>query len=414
VRDDGVAAALFDRVDRLLEAPVGERLDLAAATADEMVVMPRVACCFVADDAVAEVDPLHEPTLVQALQHAVHARQADLLAALRERVEDLLRATAAILRFEMLEHERPGGSGAVAGVPELGARVRCPVHWTNDNENRYRPPVVRIVLVAVALLACAACGPAGGSRSVVAAFYPLAYAAREVGGGAYTVHDLTPAGAEPHDVELTPQAVAEIQRAGVVLYLSHGFQPAVSDAVRHATGKRVDVLAGLPVKPSDPHVWLDPVLYARIVRKVGAALGRPRAAAALATRVLALDGAYRRGLADCRRRSFVTSHAAFGYLAARYDLHQIAITGIDPESEPSPQKVASLARLVRTTRIDTVFFERLVSPKLAQTVAREAGVRTAVLDPIEGLTPAEARSGATYLSLMRRNLAALRQVLGCR
>jgi zinc transport system substrate-binding protein len=401
-------------VDRLLEAPVGERLDLAAGAADEVVVVTRVARGLVPDDAVAEVDALHEPALVQPLEHAVDARQPDLASSLRERVADLVRAAAAVLRLEMLEHECPGGAGPVAGVPQLGQRVRSPVHWTDDNENRYRPPVMRIVLAAVVLVACAACGPAGGSRSVVAAFYPLAYAAREVGGGAYTVHDLTPAGAEPHDVELTPQSVAEIQRAGVVLFLSHGFQPAVSDAVRHATGKRVDVLAGLPVKPSDPHVWLDPVLYARIVRKVGLALGRPRAAAALAARVEKLDGSYRRGLAHCRRRSFVTSHAAFGYLAARYDLHQIAITGIDPESEPSPRKLASLVRLVRDAHIDTVFFERLVSPKLAQTVAREANVRTAVLDPIEGLTPAEARSGATYLSLMRRNLTALRQVLGCR
>jgi zinc transport system substrate-binding protein len=273
---------------------------------------------------------------------------------------------------------------------------------------------MRIVLALAAVLACAACGPAGGSRSVVAAFYPLAYAAGEIGGTAYDVHNLTPAGAEPHDVELTPQAVAEIQRAGVVLYLSHRFQPAVSDAVRHAVGKRVDVLAGLGVKRSDPHVWLDPVLYARIVRRIGVALGHERAAAALAARVLRLDGEYRRGLAHCARREFVTSHAAFGYLSARYGLRQIAITGIDPESEPSPQKLALLARLVRREHIGTVFFERLVSPKLAQAVAREAGVHTAVLDPIEGLTPQEARHGATYLSLMRRNLASLREVLGCR
>jgi zinc transport system substrate-binding protein len=273
---------------------------------------------------------------------------------------------------------------------------------------------MRIILATCLLLACAACGPAGGRHSVVAAFYPLAYAAREVGGTAYAVHDLTPAGAEPHDVELTPRAVAEIQRAGVVLYLSHGFQPAVSDAVRQASGKRVDVLAGLPVRRSDPHVWLDPVLYARIVRRIGAALERPGRADALAARVLRLDGAYRRGLAHCTRRDFVTSHAAFGYLAARYRLRQIAITGIDPESEPSPRELASLARLVRREHIGTVFFERLVSPKLAQTVAREAGARAAVLDPIEGLTPQEARDGATYLTLMRRNLAALREALGCR
>jgi zinc transport system substrate-binding protein len=273
---------------------------------------------------------------------------------------------------------------------------------------------MRIVLALVAVTACAACGPAGGRRSVVAAFYPLAYAAEQVGGTAYDIRNLTPAGAEPHDVELTPQAVAEIQRGAVVLYLSHGFQPAVSEAVRHASGKRVDVLAGLGVRRSDPHVWLDPVLYARIVRRIGIALGRPRAAAILAARVLRLDGEYRRGLAHCVRREFVTSHAAFGYLSARYGLRQIAITGMDPESEPSPQKLASLTRLVRREHIDTVFFERLVSPKLAQTVARDAGVRTAVLDPIEGLTPQEARDGATYLSLMRKNLAALRQVLGCR
>jgi zinc transport system substrate-binding protein len=127
-----------------------------------------------------------------------------------------------------------------------------------------------------------------------------------------------------------------------------------------------------------------------------------------------LDHAYRKGLAQCARRTFVTSHAAFGYLAARYGLRQIAITGIDPESEPSPKSLAHLTQLVRREHISTVFFERLVSPKLAQTVAREAGAKTAVLDPIEGLTADEQRQGATYFSLMRQNLRELRTVLGCR
>jgi zinc transport system substrate-binding protein len=281
---------------------------------------------------------------------------------------------------------------------------------------------MRIVLALIVLAclgsACAGCGPAGGPRSVVAAFYPLAYAAEQVGGPAFDVRNLTPPGAEPHDVELTPRSVAEIQRAGVVLYLSHGFQPAVADAVAHADGKRIDVLAGLDLKAkagrTDPHVWLDPVLYARIVRRVGRALDRPSAAAALARRVSNLAREYRRGLAHCARRDFVTSHAAFGYLAARYGLRQIAITGIDPESEPAPRKLASLVRLVRREHVGTVFFERLASPRLAQTIAREAGARTAVLDPIEGLTPNEVRSGATYFSLMRHNLHELRDELGCR
>jgi zinc transport system substrate-binding protein len=276
---------------------------------------------------------------------------------------------------------------------------------------------------ATALSGCGAGSKAtSSSTNVVAAFYPLAWAAEGVGGRAVAVTNLTPSGAEPHDVELTPREVAKLQGADVVLYLSHGFQPAVEKAVGDASGRRVDILAGLKLRTgvgddagkADPHVWLDPMLFARIVRRIGDVLGRRGAGEALAQRVRTLDGAYRRGLLHCARREFVTSHAAFGYLAARYGLHQIPITGIDPEAEPSPRKLADLARLVRRERISTVFFERLVSPKLAQTVAREAGAETAVLDPIEGLTPADAKGGATYLSVMRRNLAALRGALACR
>jgi zinc transport system substrate-binding protein len=285
--------------------------------------------------------------------------------------------------------------------------------------------VLRIVLAIGIVLIAAACGSSsgsGGGTQIVAAFYPLAYAAEQIGGSSVHVRNLTPSGAEPHDIELTPRDVADLQGADVVLYLSHDFQPAVQKAVAEARGKRIDVLSGLPLVSgvgdeagkTDPHVWLDPVLYERIVKRIGAVLDRPVAAEALAAKVHRLDLDYRAGLAHCARRDFVTSHAAFGYLAARYGLHQVAITGIDPESEPAPQKLASLARLVRRLHIGTVFFERLVSPRLAETVAREAGAKTAVLDPIEGLTPAEAKTGATYLSVMRQNLAQLRRVLGCR
>jgi zinc transport system substrate-binding protein len=267
---------------------------------------------------------------------------------------------------------------------------------------------VRTILVAgAAVLLCAGCGGASaGSGGVVAAFYPLAWAAEGVG-----VHakNLTPPGAEPHDIELTPRVVAEIQRADVVLYLSHGFQPAVAKALEGAHGKRVDALTGVRLRDDDPHVWLDPVRFAQVVRRVAVALGREQRGQALARRVLALDRDYRRGLAQCKRREFVTSHAAFGYLAARYGLHQIAITGVDPESEPSAQTLRRLAALVRRAHIRTVFFERLVSPRLAQTIARETGARTALLDPIEG-----APRGETYLTLMRENLAALEKALECR
>lgn len=284
------------------------------------------------------------------------------------------------------------------------------------------PALVLAVVVAAVAAGCGSATGTDGRRAVVAAFYPLAFAAQRIGGARVDVRNLTPTGVEPHDIELAPREVADLQKADVVLYLSQGFQPAVEQAVAGATGKRVDVLNGIGLRrgfgdeagKTDPHVWLDPVLYARIVERVGAVLGRPRRAKALAARIRALDARYRSGLAHCARRDFVTSHAAFGYLAGRYHLHQIPVTGIDPQSEPSPQRLKALIELVRREHIRTVFFERLVSPRLAETIARDAGAKARVLDPIEGLTPAEQDRGLTYLTLMRQNLSELRAALGCR
>jgi zinc transport system substrate-binding protein len=277
----------------------------------------------------------------------------------------------------------------------------------------------RIVLILIAIaFTVSGCGAASGSgsghKTVVAAFYPLAYAAQLVGGSSVRVENLTPSGAEPHDLELAPRAVADIQRADVVLYFGHGFQPAVTDAVEGAAGRAVDLLEGLPLRPSDPHVWLDPALYARTVRRVGETLGHPTRAAAAIAKLQALDVGYRRGLAHCARREIVTSHAAFGYLAQRYGLRQVAITGLTPESEPTAKDLARVVATVRRTKATTIFFETLVSPRLADTVAREVGARTAVLDPIEGLTSSEQTHGDTYFTVMRRNLTALRKALVCR
>jgi zinc transport system substrate-binding protein len=282
------------------------------------------------------------------------------------------------------------------------------------------------VFALVLLVMTAGCGSGlprnGGSTDVVAAFYPLAFAAQRIGDGRVSVTNLTPPGSEPHDIELTPQDVARIQSADVVLYLSHGFQPGVEEALKGAGGERVDALAGVSLRAgegdetgkTDPHVWLDPVAFAAVVRRIGDVLGEPQRAEQLAAELMQLDRVYRVGLANCARRAFVTSHASFGYLAARYRLRQIPITGIEPEVEPSARDLASLAALIRREHITTVFFETLVSPKTAQTLAREAGAATAVLNPIEGLTPAEAGRGEDYLSVMRRNLTALRKALDCR
>jgi zinc transport system substrate-binding protein len=281
--------------------------------------------------------------------------------------------------------------------------------------------ITRTVLILItAQVALLAPGCGGGGRDgsanrleVVAGFYPLAYAAERVGGDGVVVRNLTPAGGEPHDLELSPRDVEDLQAAALVLYLGEGFQPALEATVEGAEGRAVDLLAGLPLEAGDPHVWLDPRLYARIVVRIGEELRRPEAAQALVTELEALDAELRQGLADCDRRTIVTSHEAFGYLASRYGLDQIAVTGISPEVEPTPQDLARVVEEVRASGATTIYFETLVSPKLAETVARETGAETAVLNPLEGLAEDDVAAGQDYFSIMRENLAALRKGLGC-
>lgn len=284
----------------------------------------------------------------------------------------------------------------------------------------------RIVLVLISALALSACGGssgAGGKTEVVAAFYPIAWAAEQVGGDTVAVRNVTRPGVEPHDAELSPRDVERIRSADVVLYFGSGFQPAVEDAVKGANGRTVDLLAGQDLAPAveeegeltaDPHVWLDPVRYADLVRRIAEALGRSDEAAALLTKLETLDREFEQGLADCSRRELVTTHAAFGYLARRYDLEQIPLSGLSPETEPTPQALEKIVKDVRDSKATTIFFETLISPRLAETVARETGAKTAVLDPIEGLTEDASGRGEDYLSVMRTNLAALRRALGCR
>jgi zinc transport system substrate-binding protein len=251
---------------------------------------------------------------------------------------------------------------------------------------------------------------------VVASFYPLAFAAREIGGPGAEVHDLTPPGTEPHDLELTPKAVERLRTADLTLLLGRDFQPQLEKAAGHG-GKVLRLLdtPGLAVRRNDdPHVWLDPRRFGRIAERIGKALRRPAATHRFVERLLRLDALYRRGLAHCARNELVTGHRAFAYLAQRYGLRQVAITGLSPEAEPSPRDLERVVRTVHRTGATTVFFETLASPRVAKSVARETGARAAKLDPIEGVTPEGQRRGEDYFSLMRANLARIRVALGCR
>jgi zinc transport system substrate-binding protein len=297
----------------------------------------------------------------------------------------------------------------------------------------------RVLAVVLAMGLGAACDAGGGGGDgdgrprVVAAFYPLYEAAQRVGGERVQVSNLTPAGSEPHDLELSSGQVDRIEDAEIVLFLGRGFQPALEKAAQRAKGTKVDVLAGLGnLRPGgtgddalevDPHVWLDPLQQKAIVAQVATALAQvdpanrasyEAGAAAYSSELDELDRAFTQGLAQCERRVLVTAHAAFGYLAGRYGLVQEAIAGLEPESEPTPQRMADLVAKVRATGTTTVFYETLVSPKVAESLAREAGVGTAVLDPLEGLSEEDAKAGHTYVSAMRDNLSAIRGALGCR
>jgi zinc transport system substrate-binding protein len=259
----------------------------------------------------------------------------------------------------------------------------------------------------------AGCGGSSsdGRKEVVAAFYPIAYAAEQVAPDAH-VENLTPAGAEPHDLELSARDVQRVQDADTVLYFGKGFMPALEQAVE-GRDNAVDLLAGQQLVKGDPHVWLDPQRYAVIVREIARALGDEASAEDLVARLVRLDAEFRAGLSHCERHELVTSHAAFGYLSTSYGLEQIPLTGITPEAEPSAKAIEALVKKVEEKHATTVFFETLVSPKLAETVAREAGAHTDVLNPLEGLTKEQIDQGEDYFSVMRQNLAALRKALAC-
>jgi zinc transport system substrate-binding protein len=292
-------------------------------------------------------------------------------------------------------------------------------------------------LMTLALL-LAGCGstPSGADEgvSVVASFYPLAEAASRVGRDLVSIQNLTPPGVEPHDLELAPDDIEAIANADVIVYLGGGFQPAVEDALAEAEhAVTVDALNAVATHAApaseaeegltvDPHVWLDPARYEEIVRAVADALAEadpPNEATydadaeAYVAQIAALDEEFRTGLSDCARTTIVTSHEAFGYLADAYGLTQVGILGLSPEAEPDPRRLAELKDLVEREGVTTIFAEELVSPKVAETLANEAGVEVAVLNPIESLTDAQAQAGEDYLSLMRENLDTLRRALGC-
>ncbi|CAM3701574.1 metal ABC transporter substrate-binding protein [Occultella aeris] len=318
---------------------------------------------------------------------------------------------------------------------------------------------VLTALTAVTALALAGCAgssdgdesSAGGGLTVLTTFYPLQFVAEHVGGDLVEVSNLTPAGAEPHDLELSPVDVLTLEDADVVVYLS-GFQPAIDDALTGTSGPLILDTADAAdlvihggaesegaagdehdeaedghteddghdhgLEGEDPHFWLDPTRVAAVAEVVADTFSEADPdnadtytanAQALTAELTGLDEEYTAALGTCERDVIVVSHAAFGYLTDRYGLTQVGISGLDPESEPAPARLTEIGHIVEESGVTTIFTETLISPKVAEVLAEDLGIDVGVLDPIEGLTDAE----QDYLSVMRTNLDELTGALGC-
>lgn len=272
------------------------------------------------------------------------------------------------------------------------------------------------------------------SIHIVASFYPLAYIASQVGDGRVSVQTLTPYGAEPHDFDPTPRTIAELGKADMFLYNGAGFEPWITawnkgsfarpreviEMTSALEGRGVTLISG--AHGVDPHVWLDPTVYAKEVEIVRDALIRLDPASAehytlgashLIEKLVQLDGEYKAGLASCPFHTIIVSHEAFAYLAQAYGLSAVAIAGISPDEEPSPKTLAAIIDTARATKAHYIFFETTVSPKLSESIAREVGAETLVLNTLESLTLSEVQSGEDYIRIMQKNLTNLRTALLC-
>ncbi|WP_098469052.1 metal ABC transporter substrate-binding protein [Serinibacter salmoneus] len=324
-----------------------------------------------------------------------------------------------------------------------------------------------LTAAALTLAACSSTDDSGGSGAaedattasadateadseritVVAAAYPLEFLAGAVGGDLVTVESLAPAGAEPHDLELAPAQVNAVENADLVVYLE-GFQTAVDDAVAQTSSTALDLIpVTLGVEHEhdhaedehaeeeadtedshdghdhgdldfDPHVWLDPLRMAAAAEALAEELSALDPAGAetfhanadaLIAELNGLDEAYHDGLASCERDVIVVSHEAYGYLAESYGFEQVGLSGIDPDTEPSPAKVREIEQVVTENGVTTIFVETLLSPDVAEVLANDLGITTALLSPLES----EPEDGGDYLTQTEANLEALRTAMDC-
>ncbi|WP_322904252.1 metal ABC transporter substrate-binding protein [Paenibacillus campi] len=339
----------------------------------------------------------------------------------------------------------------------------------NNKRNWLMVPAAMLLSLGVVLAGCGnsgnnqAASPSSESTSgaettgtaklhIMTSFYPMEEFTSKVAGNLADVEVLIPPGTEPHDWEPTPQDIAKMTQANMIVYNGAGMESWI-DQVKDSIGSNgpvfVEASKGVKVLPGieeegeaaehsdseeaaghseeghdhgayDPHVWLSPVQAQTEVKNIEAALIQldpthadqyKQNADAYIKQLEQLAADYKAGLSNTKRKDFITQHAAFAYMARDYGLTQVPITGLSPEQEPTAAQMAKVVDFAKQHHVKTIFFETLVSPQIAQTIANEVGAKTAVLNPLEGLTDAQVKAGEDYISVMRENLAALEKAL---
>lgn len=312
-------------------------------------------------------------------------------------------------------------------------------------------------LGAATLMTLTACGgqetgangvsPEDAQLTLVTSVYPLEWLATEIGGDRVSVNQLTEPGAEPHDLELTGRQIGEVSEADIAFYVT-GLQPAVDEAVeQEASGNALDVsdiVDLLPIEETqgdhdhdhehedesegaghdhgdhDPHFWLDTERMNEAASALAERMsevdpegadGYEANAEQVSRTLTTLAEEYEENLASCEHRDVVVGHTAFTYLTEAHDLEQVGLSGVDPDSEPSPSQIAEISDIVDERGINTIFTEPLMPAGTTDTIAGETGAEVEVLDPLEGVT--EDSPGDDYPSIMRGNLEALTGALEC-
>ena len=301
----------------------------------------------------------------------------------------------------------------------------------------------RFAFLAAACLALCSCQgttaqPQQGLE-VSTACYPLQYLVEEIAGKEAHITSLTPAGTEPHDLELATKDLVQLHKADLVLY-QKGFQPAVDEAIRQAEPKTaLDISTAVALVPTtahegehalvgiskahehaelDPHFWLDPLRMEAAIAPINRALTQADPehkeqfaanAAALKKRLDDLDSSYRQRLRNCGLSQIIVSHEAYGYLADRYGFLQVGLSGFDPEQEASPTQLAKIGKIAADAGVEVIFSENLLNQKSAKTLAADLGIKSEVLDPIETKV-----GKADYLDTMKLNLDKIANALQCK